>query len=337
MKLTISRLGDTILDTSAIQGQLVVQTSIVLPDAPKLAKKKRDFHFSRVFAISALIHLFMIVAAWITPATAGTLAPDFTRANAKFIEQLFKPVQEKKTAARKLELKEGRAGNPTAPPRETKSSRAPRTASEKRERDRQRALNSGLLGALRQNRSAVGNIFGAGGISDGIASALGGIQGPASGDQQGMGGLGARGNGPGRGGDAVGIGDIGGGGGREPGYAGVELKDRKRIQVATSTNFESGNGLDRKDIARVLSRNLARFKHCYEKELNANPNLEGKVAVEFTIAPSGAVARAGITDSALDNENVEACVVRVLQSLEFPEPKGGGVVVVRYPFVFAST
>jgi hypothetical protein len=37
--------------------------------------------------------------------------------------------------------------------------------------------------------------------------------------------------------------------------------------------------LTKEEIGRVIRRNLARFKYCYQKQLNANPNLQGKVAV----------------------------------------------------------
>ena len=50
--------------------------------------------------------------------------------------------------------------------------------------------------------------------------------------------------------------------------------------------------LSKAEIGRVIRRNLARFKYCYEKQLNANPNLAGKISVYFTIAPTGSVASA---------------------------------------------
>jgi hypothetical protein len=34
---------------------------------------------------------------------------------------------------------------------------------------------------------------------------------------------------------------------------------------------------------------------------------------------------------------VESCVLTVMRSLKFPKPRGGGIVVVTYPLVFAST
>ena len=39
----------------------------------------------------------------------------------------------------------------------------------------------------------------------------------------------------------------------------------------------------------------------------------------------------------MNDANVEACVQKVMMSLKFPKPRGGGIVVVTYPFVFAAT
>jgi len=87
----------------------------------------------------------------------------------------------------------------------------------------------------------------------------------------------------------------------------------------------------------VIRRNLARFKFCYEKQLSSNPNLGGKVSVYFTIAPTGSVAKAMVRETSMNNATVEGCVNKVMRSLKFPKPKGGGIVVVTYPFVFAAT
>ena len=39
----------------------------------------------------------------------------------------------------------------------------------------------------------------------------------------------------------------------------------------------------------------------------------------------------------MGNRAVETCVAKVMRSLKFPKPKGGGIVIVKYPFVFDSS
>jgi TonB family protein len=64
--------------------------------------------------------------------------------------------------------------------------------------------------------------------------------------------------------------------------------------------------------------------------------MKGKVAVKFVITATGSVQTAKVDMSNLNNSAVEECVVVRVRSWEFPKPKGGGIVVVTYPFVFTA-
>ncbi|MDP7110519.1 MAG: AgmX/PglI C-terminal domain-containing protein, partial [Myxococcota bacterium] len=76
---------------------------------------------------------------------------------------------------------------------------------------------------------------------------------------------------------------------------------------------------------------------CYQRELRANPKLEGKVVVKFVIDASGGVSRATVHASSLGNPIVENCICERFMAFQFPKPKGGGMVIVTYPFYFHST
>jgi hypothetical protein len=39
----------------------------------------------------------------------------------------------------------------------------------------------------------------------------------------------------------------------------------------------------------------------------------------------------------MKNANVEGCILAVIRRIDFPVPKGGGTVQVRYPFKFQPT
>jgi hypothetical protein len=86
-------------------------------------------------------------------------------------------------------------------------------------------------------------------------------------------------------------------------------------------------------IQRVVRQTFGRFRVCYESALRTNPLLEGRVAVKFTIDPTGAVAVASDGGSDLPDARVVACVVRAFASLTFPE-FSAGVVTVIYPLRF---
>ena len=91
--------------------------------------------------------------------------------------------------------------------------------------------------------------------------------------------------------------------------------------------------LDRYIVAKVIQRKLSGIRFCYQKELNKNPNLQGKIVIRFTVGGTGHVARASVLETTMHNVYVEECMARIIKSTIFPKPKGGGSVVVSYPFV----
>ena len=48
-----------------------------------------------------------------------------------------------------------------------------------------------------------------------------------------------------------------------------------------------------------------------------------------------AFLRNELEDIALDSSAVEQCIVGRFMRMQFPEPKGGGIVIVSYPFIFS--
>ncbi len=87
---------------------------------------------------------------------------------------------------------------------------------------------------------------------------------------------------------------------------------------------------------RVIRSHLAEIRFCYERELTKNPNLLGRISVQFTVAASGEVIASLLQNSTMDNASVEDCVVRTVRQWKFPKPQGGGIVIVSYPFNFTS-
>ena len=100
---------------------------------------------------------------------------------------------------------------------------------------------------------------------------------------------------------------------------------------------EVDGGLDREVIAQYIKTQLGQILYCYERQLSANPDLYGKVAVKFTIAGTGQVESQTIGDSTLKSTPVEGCILSKIAKWKFPEPKGGTKVMVTYPFLFKST
>ncbi len=209
--------------------------------------------------------------------------------------------------------------------------------------DEKVANHAGILGALDMGLEAMDRLFGGGGLGAGLDKVLGEL-GPLSGlDQRGAGGLGSRGAGQYGGGDALGIGGIGtrGRGGKRHSTYGIEAAkdgEKRSDMVVLKTGKPSYEGsLDKSIIERVMKRYFNQYRYCYQRELNKNPTLYGKVTVRFIIAPDGAVSSARAAVDTVGNSRVNACVLRTAKRMLFPHPKNGGRVVVTYPFIFRPT
>lgn len=102
------------------------------------------------------------------------------------------------------------------------------------------------------------------------------------------------------------------------------------------SDAQTTGGLDKAVIARVVRSHLGQIKHCYERQLLVDPNLFGKVVARWVIDPNGRVDMSSVKKSTMGNRNVENCVVSKIKGWKFPKPKGGGKVIVSYPFLFKS-
>jgi outer membrane biosynthesis protein TonB len=162
---------------------------------------------------------------------------------------------------------------------------------------------------------------------------LGGIAGPAA-NPLGIGGFGGGGSGgPMTGGAGSLLGGAGGGLGslkvgplKGPGGAVAKAKPRT-IQVRGS--------LSREEIAKVINDHMKEVQACYERALVRDPNITGKLLLEWTIDLGGSVTQAKIKESSMKNTEVGGCIVEHLRGWHFPSPKGG-IVIVSYPFLFNS-
>ena len=87
-------------------------------------------------------------------------------------------------------------------------------------------------------------------------------------------------------------------------------------------------------IQRTVRQSYGRFRLCYEKGLERNPNLQGRISTRFQIGRDGSASNAANAGSDLPDQAVVDCVVNTYTSMSFPMPEGGLVTVV-YPLLFA--
>ncbi|WP_338865129.1 adventurous gliding motility protein GltG [Myxococcus stipitatus] len=257
----------------------------------------------------------------------------------KFLERLNQQKEAKKSGemAAKSRGDEGQMGKKDAP--KTNNRTAPKGDPNKK--DEARALTAKIFGG---GKGGISTVFGSKGLGGDLKSAMGNMFGAKAGDSGGFGGLGLRGGGGGGGGtgDTVGIGAVGtkgrGGGTGSYGTGVGVLGGKSSVDVGiASSDVEVMGSLDKELIRKVIQANRGQIRYCYESLLNRFPKLGGKVAVKFVITATGSVASSSVAQSTAGNAELETCVAGRVRTWKFPEPKGGGVVVVTYPFIFKQS
>jgi hypothetical protein len=159
------------------------------------------------------------------------------------------------------------------------------------------------------------------------------------GEAYGVGGLGLVGSGgagDGTGQGTIGLGNlgtIGRGSGYGRGEGGVGGRRAYAPDVVAGTAQVRG-ALDKELIRRVIRRHLNEVRFCYEKALQNAPTLGGRVMVEFLIEPDGSVRASAARDSTLPDASVGACTAGAFLRWQFPTARGGGPILVHYPFDF---
>jgi hypothetical protein len=197
-----------------------------------------------------------------------------------------------------------------------------------------KALSSSLMG-----RGALSSVFGnRDGFSDSLNAAMSGGDGELV-MGHGAGGMGLRGTGSGGGGSGFGrihgMGKIDTGGGRGTrAKLGGRGKAKKKFKVSRGKP-SVGNFCKQADILRVVNSRQRGIQYCYEKELARNPELGGKVVLQWNIGLDGAVMKVWVGSSTLKNGTVESCMTRSVKRWKFTKPDGG-ICQIKFPFVFNS-
>ena len=100
--------------------------------------------------------------------------------------------------------------------------------------------------------------------------------------------------------------------------------------------------LDKEYIREQMQALVPLVKECYENALREQPQLTGKLVVNFTIVAEpdigGLVAASAIAaeDSTILDPAMRECVQETMYGAKFPPPQGGGEVYVTYPFTFQA-
>ena len=96
------------------------------------------------------------------------------------------------------------------------------------------------------------------------------------------------------------------------------------------------SGMDKDDIRTVVRAHIEDVRTCYNRGLNHDGELKGRVDVHFMIGRKGIVSEASVPSRSLPGavgRYVEICITAAVKRWVFPMPPGGGNAIVTYPFV----
>ena len=123
---------------------------------------------------------------------------------------------------------------------------------------------------------------------------------------------------------------------RDSGAKGLAAKGGIDTTYAAPKTVVMGS-MDPELLRKILAEYLPQFRHCYQQELQRQEDVEGVLDMNFRINGNGKVGKINIKakDSRFSGGGVD-CMASVLKLIDFPKPKGGGVVDVRQPLNFFS-
>lgn len=184
-------------------------------------------------------------------------------------------------------------------------------------------LSMMTLGALGASGPATAGVLSGGEVPTGALDAA-----AASGAGVGVGGdlkLGG-GGGPVQPGQTAGLGSIGSTGKGSTGTGSGSVAEVKgpvgNASVSSSVAVGSVS-----NAASVVARMRAGFRRCYQRGLDSNPDISGRISLTIRVGPGGEVSSVGGSPSGNIPASVVSCVKGRAQAAQFAPPDGGSAVI----------
>lgn len=119
--------------------------------------------------------------------------------------------------------------------------------------------------------------------------------------------------------------------------AAKEASDEVKVKVKVGGSLGSAMGtgkIDKNAVAKVFRRRQGAIRTCYERALKVNPNVEGKITVQFTIGPAGRITSIDVTSNTTSDGSIGKCIVDKVKGWRFDPPENGSVTF-SYPFILS--
>ena len=133
---------------------------------------------------------------------------------------------------------------------------------------------------------------------------------------------------------------FGTGAGSLTGHTATAVTSSVALASAANRNVHSGGGgkpaRSPEEIALVFDRNKGRIYNLYARALRENAELQGKLVLEFTIAPNGAVTMCRVVSSELKDPELEQKIIALVRLFQF-QPEDVDAVTATKPIDFFPT
>jgi TonB family protein len=111
-------------------------------------------------------------------------------------------------------------------------------------------------------------------------------------------------------------------------------------QASTAEHIERGSSgrasRSEEEIALVFDRNKGAIYALYERVLRQQPDLQGKLVLEFTISPAGEVTECHVVSSELHDPDLERMIVARVKLFRFEAKDVAGITTTK-PIEFVPT
>jgi periplasmic protein TonB len=133
---------------------------------------------------------------------------------------------------------------------------------------------------------------------------------------------------------------FGTGAGSLTGHTATAVTSSVALASAANRNVHSGGGgkpaRSPEEIALVFDRNKGRIYSLYARALRENAELQGKLVLEFTIAPNGTVTDCRVVSSELKDPELEKKIIALVRLFQF-QPEDVDSVTATKPIDFFPT
>lgn len=107
-----------------------------------------------------------------------------------------------------------------------------------------------------------------------------------------------------------------------PELAELEKKERKINSSVKSSGADVYGDADKKAVQATIRQRTGALQACYNKALQTNPGLAGKISYTITISVMGTVTEVRINDDTLQDGGVQTCTVAKIKGWRFPTTPG---------------